>query len=57
LGLTVEEPHWIELDRGDDTYSFDKQLKALIDQKQRPSIVLIMLSMERLYKGFKNICY
>lgn len=57
LGLHIEDPSWIELDRGDDTFSFAQQLKALIDAKKRPSIVLVMLANERLYKNFKAVCY
>lgn len=57
LGIQVEEPHWIQVSRIDDTYGCEKQLRELIDAKQRPSIVLVMLSHERFYKPYKNMCY
>lgn len=57
LGIQVEEPSWIEVPRIDDTYNCERQLKALIDNKMRPSIVLVMLPQERYYKGIKNVCY
>lgn len=57
IGLNVEEPSWIEIQRGDDTLSCAQQLRGLIDKKLKPSIVLIMLGNEKLYKNFKAICY
>lgn len=33
------------------------QIEELIYTKQKPSIVLVMLGNERLYKNFKSICY
>lgn len=57
IGIVVEDPNWIELERGDDTYGCEKQLKALIDQKMKPTIAVVMLGNERFYKGFKHVCY
>lgn len=57
LGIRVEEPNWIEVQRGDDTYSCDKALRALIEAKKRPAIVLVMLGHERFYKAYKHVCY
>lgn len=57
LGLVVEEPNWIELERGDDTYGCEKQLQSLIERKMKPTIAVVMLGNERFYKGFKHVCY
>lgn len=57
IGLNVEEPSWIEIERSDDTYTCAEHLHALIENKTKPSIVLVMLGNERLYKNFKSICY
>jgi aubergine-like protein len=57
IGLRVEEPSWIEVDRADDVHGADRQLKGLIEAKKRPTIVLVMLGNERQYKSFKSMCY
>ena len=57
IGLRVEEPSWIEVDRADDVHGADRQLKGLIDAKKRPTIVLVMLGNERQYKSYKSMCY
>jgi aubergine-like protein len=57
IGLRVEEPSWIEVDRGDDFHGADRQLKALVEAKKRPTIVLVMLGNERHYKSYKSMCY
>ena len=41
----------------DDTQAFHVQLKNLISQNLKPTMVLVMLSNEKLYKAYKNICY
>ena len=57
INLRVEEPNWIEIDRGDDFYGAEMQIKALIDNKKRPTIILVMLGNERYYKTYKSLCY
>jgi len=57
IGIRVEEPSWIELDKIADVASFKQNLKALIESKKRPCVVLVMLSMERFYKSYKSACY
>lgn len=57
LGIRVEEPSWIEIDRADDAYTCEKSLKELIAAKKTPSIVLVMLSRDSYYKIFKSLCY
>lgn len=57
LGIQVEDPSWIEVPRMDDTQAFHVQLKNLINQNLKPTMVLVMLSNEKLYKAYKNICY
>ena len=48
---------WIEIEAPYDYDAAYNGLRSLIDQKRRPTIVLIMLGDERQYKHFKNRCY
>lgn len=57
LGMNVEEPEWIELDNFNRTEQFERELTNYIRSKQEPSIVVIIIPLERLYKAYKNICY
>lgn len=57
LGINVEEPSWIQVERSDDLSSCQSQLQGLIETKKRPSIVVVMLGNERLYKQYKSVCY
>ena len=55
--MQVEEPQWIEVERGDDFVGAERQLRSSVEQKNRPNIVLVMLGNERYYKNFKSLCY
>ena len=57
LGMIVEEPSWIELNGSSDQENFGLHLDDYIKKNGEPSIVLIMLSFEKYYRFFKNVCY
>jgi hypothetical protein len=57
LGIQVEEPSWVEVEKIDDPYQVERGLRALIECKKPPQIVVVMLPQERFYKQIKHVCY
>lgn len=57
LGFLVEEPSWIEVSDFRDHRQFEDQLKTYLKTNGTPVLVVLMLSHEKQYSLYKNICY
>jgi hypothetical protein len=56
--MHVEEPQWVELQREEDTSTFERELDNFIKNNSvSPRVVVIVLKNENLYGIYKNICY
>lgn len=57
IGVSVDDPHWVQLNSFKDTMGFEDELQAFINNRGTPSIVVILSPFEKLYKRYKSICY
>jgi len=57
IGIVVEEPEWIELDKNFNSADLDYYLEEAKKAKKDIKIVVLLVPNENLYQDAKKVCY